>query len=157
MPSQISSIYEPLVDPSGCQPPPSRVKLRVTSLFQWWLPEIVASALSVASLLSMVILLRKYKGRGIDHLDLPSWLTLNGIIALLSTLNRVCLMLPVGAAMSQEAWLWFSTPGQTERCNSRLRDLELTDAASRGAWGSLVLLCVSRWRCVTVKMMRCQL
>jgi len=129
VPSARSSIYDPLVDPKGSLHPSPRAEYWVTSLFRWWLPEIFASALSIDSLLSIVVLLQAYNGTGIDRLDLPNWLALNGIVATISTFNRICLMLPVGAAVSQEAWLWFSAAEPTEGCTRRLRDLELSNPA----------------------------
>lgn len=120
-------------------------KPRESSFFRWWLFELLASVISIASLISLILVLRHYSGRGIQELDLPYSLTLNGIVAAISTVNRVALMVPVGAAMSQEAWLWFSQ--QKDICRSRLVDLEDSDAASRGAWGSFLFLCKARRRC----------
>ena len=98
-----------LINPSDPAAAPGlRPQLHGTPFFRWWLPELFASALSIASLLALVIVLRTYNGRGINDLNLPTSLTLNGIVAAISTFNRVCLMVPVGAALSQEAWLWFS-------------------------------------------------
>jgi hypothetical protein len=94
--------------------------------------------------------LRIYDGHSLNDLNLPYSLTLNGIVAVIATLNRVALMVSVGSAMSQEAWLWFSPVKQRQNCRSRLGDLELSDAASRGAWGSLVFLFVARRRYVLV-------
>ena len=131
-------------DPAAAPGP--RAQPHGSSFFRWWLPELFASVLSVASLLALVIVLRAYDGRGITDLNLPASLTLNGIVAAISTFNRVCLMVPVGAAISQEAWLWFLTARHQKRTYSRLGDLDLTDGASRGAWGSLVFLCFSRRR-----------
>jgi hypothetical protein len=120
-------------------------KPRESSFFRWWLFELLASVISIASLISLVLVLRHYSGRGLQELDLPYSLTLNGIVAAISTVNRVALMVPVGAAMSQEAWLWFSR--QKGVCRSQLADLEDSDAASRGAWGSFLFLCKARRRC----------
>ncbi|KIV83869.1 hypothetical protein PV11_05858 [Exophiala sideris] len=119
---------------------PTRPKSRRTTFLRWWMPEIIASFLSIISLLSIVIVLIVYEGKGIDDLNLPNWLTLNGLVATLSTFNRVCLMIPVSSALSQEAWLWFSKAAQDPKVSSRLRDLERSDRASRGVWGSMVLL-----------------
>ncbi|KAL1969877.1 hypothetical protein VTN77DRAFT_7386 [Rasamsonia byssochlamydoides] len=126
--------------------PTSNRKTRPSLLFilRWWLPEVFASMLSIASFLSTIILLQKYNGRGINDLILPQPFTLNGIVAALSTFNRVCLMVPVEAAISQEVWLWFSTSTAAEQ--SQLQDLGLSDAASRGAWGSFVFLVSVRGR-----------
>ena len=126
----------------------SRTKPSRSSFLRWWFLEIVASIISVASLLSTVIVLRHYDGLNVNDLNLPSSITLNGIIAVIATLNRVALMVPVGSAMSQEAWLWFSSVAHKDTCRSRFLDLDLSDAASRGAWGSLVFLFVARRRFV---------
>lgn len=55
-------------------------------------------------------------------------------------------MVPVGSAMSQEVWLWFSNTWRISACYARLRELELSDVASRGAWGSLLFLFRARTR-----------
>ena len=70
----------------------------------------------------------------------------------LSTVSSVCsqlsigLMVPVGAAISQEVWLWLSDIKKASNGygHGRLRDLELFDVASRGALGSLVFLFQAR-------------
>jgi hypothetical protein len=126
----------------------SRTKPSRISFLRWWFPEILASIISVASLLSTVIVLRYYDGLGLNDLNLPNSLTLNGIVAVIATINRVTLMVPVGSAMSQEVWLWFSSVAHKDTCRSRFLDLDLSDAASRGAWGSLVFLFVARRRFV---------
>ena len=112
----------------------------VLSNFRWWMPELFASLLSMISFVSLVFILRNYHGRALNQIDLPRSISLNGLVALLSTVNRVALMVPVGSAMSQEAWLWFSNIRRRPVCRARLCDLESSDAASRGAWGSLLLL-----------------
>lgn len=111
-----------------------------TSFLRWWLPEIFASVLSVACLVCIVVVLRIYDRRGLDEVSFPSGLTLNGVIALIATINRVALMIPVGSTLSQEAWLWFSPAAQQKVSRSKLGDLELLDNASRGVGGSLKFL-----------------
>jgi hypothetical protein len=147
----VHSDYAALIDPSSVSDfaqTQSRTQPSRSSFLRWWLPEIFASILSVVSLLSIVIVLRHYDGQGLNDLNLPKSITLNGLIAAIATLNRVALMVPVGSAMSQEVWLWFSSANQRETCQSRFRDLNLSDDASRGVWGSLVFLFVARRRCV---------
>ena len=117
--------------------------MRRRKVFQCWLPELFASLLSVASFVSLIAVLRHYQGRGIHDLHLPSSLTLNGLVAILSTLIRVSLMVPIGSAISQEVWLWLSKP-QNNR--GQLQNLEFSDAASRGSWGSLIFLVRARTR-----------
>ena len=118
----------------------------VLSCLRWWIPELFASLLSICTFVSIMLILRIYHGRPLNKIDLPSSLTLNTLIALLSTVNRVALMVPVGSAMSQEVWLWFSNPRSKSNRRARLRDLELSNAASRGAWGSLLFLFSGRSR-----------
>ncbi len=114
--------------------------------FRWWLTDILASLVSVASFAAIVFVVRHYQGQGVQNINLPASLTLNGLIALLSTVNRVALMVPVASALSQEAWTWLCDSGGDSRRSPRLRDLERSDAASRGAWGSLKVLFQGRGR-----------
>ena len=119
--------------------PSQRAKL--ISDLRWWLPEIFATLLSVASLIALIALVWNYQGRSLDQLHLPASLTLSGLVAILSTINRAALMVPVGSVLSQEVWLWLSSSNtRSARHRSRLRDLEISDSASRGAWGSIVFL-----------------
>lgn len=121
---------------------PSPNKTARISCLRWWLPELFASLLAVASLVSLAIFVRQYHGRSLQELkvDLPSWLTFNTLIATLSALTRVALMVPIESAMSQKVWLWLSESRSASKRRGQLRDLELSDAASRGSWGSLLLL-----------------
>ncbi|KUJ15929.1 uncharacterized protein LY89DRAFT_99197 [Mollisia scopiformis] len=127
----------------------SETSFRTSSILKWWLPEIVASTLSVATLFSLALILRLYEKRNITDLRLLSSLTLNGLIAVISTLNRVLLMVPVGSILSQEGWHWFAEKDQRKRCKSSLGDLDALDQAARGAWGSLIFLFCSRLRQVS--------
>ena len=119
--------------------PPQRAKL--ISDLRWWVPEIFATVLSVASLIALIALVWNYQGRSLDQSHLPASLTLNGLVAIISTINRAALMVPVGSVMSQEVWLWLSSRSNSSaRHGGRLKDLEISDSASRGAWGSVVFL-----------------
>lgn len=69
---------------------------------RWWLVEIFASLISVASFIATVSVVKHYQGQGVQEVNLPSSLNLNGLIALLSTVNRVALMVPVASVLSQE-------------------------------------------------------
>ena len=106
------------------------------SSFLWWWPELLAAAVAIISLLAIAFVARHYRGQGIQTVDLPSGLGLNGLIALLSTIARAALLIPVAATLSQEAWLWFS---DLRRRSAQLQDLTVSDDASRGAWGSVLL------------------
>ena len=129
---------------------PSRRRFYVPFLeaVRSWTPELLASLFSILALLAIVVVLRVYDGRSIEDLNLPRYLTLNGQIALIATFDRVFLVIPVGSALSQEAWLWFAKNDGRSQPRSRLRDLDRSDAASRGAWGSFMFLFTSPHRCV---------
>ena len=122
-----------------------RTTTPIWQLLRSWAPELLASILAVCALLGIISVLRAYEGRAIDDLDLPSALTLNGLLALLGTILRAFLAVPLGSALSQEGWLGLSANSSKHPPRSRLRDLSLSDAASRGAWGSVILLFTS-WR-----------
>jgi hypothetical protein len=66
----------------------------------------------------------------------PDWkgLTLNSFISVLSGFGRAALLVPAAEALGQLKWNWFS------RKPRQMMDFELLDSASRGPWGSFVLL-----------------
>ncbi|TKA56740.1 hypothetical protein B0A55_12388, partial [Friedmanniomyces simplex] len=106
------------------------------SMLVWWWPELVSSLFSIATFVSIVVVLQTYNGKPLTALHLPRYLTFNGILGALGTLNRAFMVAPVGSAIMQEVWLLFSADGQ----KTTLHDLDLYDAASRGAFGSFALI-----------------
>jgi hypothetical protein len=115
------------------------------SVFAWWKPELFASLLSDVTLGCIIAVLRRYDGSLLTELDLPRYLTLNGVVAALATVNRACLNTPVCSALLQQMWLYLAKESKVKGSpRSRLRDLELYTDASTGAWGSLVFLCKAR-------------
>lgn len=102
-----------------------------------WLTEIVASIISVASFFCMIVILQIYDGKIATDTHPPNYLTMNGMIAAISTINRACLTMPVCSAIMQEMWVYFVTSSKKGFC---LEDAELFAGASRGAWGSLNFL-----------------
>ncbi|KAF2770571.1 hypothetical protein EJ03DRAFT_253140, partial [Teratosphaeria nubilosa] len=103
-------------------------------VFARWLPEVLASFLSLGTFLSTIALLGKYQNRPMSALDLPYGLTLNGMLSVLATLNRACLLVPVGSAIMQELWIYYSAEKDISRLNG-LHSTTRFDAASRGPWG----------------------
>jgi hypothetical protein len=103
-------------------------------LKSWW-PEIVSCVISIASAMALVLVLMHFRDR-----PLPNWplgLTLNTLIAFLATLSRSTFIIPANESVSQSKWLWF-------REARPLKDFQTFDEASRGPWGSLKLLIVTR-------------
>lgn len=109
---------------------------KYSNVLSWWVPELIASALSVASFGSIVVLLLIYDRCAVARLDMPSGLTLNGILALLATMGRVCLCVPVCSGLLQEMWLYLARESKKTTPKSRLEDLDLFVRASYGVVGS---------------------
>ncbi|KAK4956665.1 hypothetical protein LTR10_006192 [Elasticomyces elasticus] len=109
-------------------------------LLAWWMPELVATLLSVALFVSIVAILRRSEGRGITEVDLPHNVTLNGFIAALATLNRAFLVAPLGSALMQELWLFYAAESRKENPSSRLIDLKAYHEASQNAFGAMKYL-----------------
>ncbi|CAG9986482.1 unnamed protein product [Clonostachys byssicola] len=94
--------------------------------------------LSIMILVALVVLLYKFDGK-----PAPSWrfgLTLNTIVAFLSTICWATMMVPVTEALSQLKWNWMSLHVRP------LRDLYLFDQASRWPFWSVRLLLRLRGR-----------
>ncbi|KAF2877161.1 hypothetical protein BDV95DRAFT_140700 [Massariosphaeria phaeospora] len=98
-----------------------------------WLIEIISWLLSAACMAGILAVLVVYKDKRI-----PNWplgLTLNAYISVLSRIASAALLLPVSEALGQLKWSWFQ--GSSSK---KMWDFELFDNASRGPWGSLLLL-----------------
>ena len=116
----------------------------LSGLLVWWLPELGASILSVASLLGIVYILRTVRGRSVTDVHLPKHVTLNGLLAAIATVNKACLTVPVYSGMMQEMWIYFAAEARAVVCRSRLREMELYTNASISTLGSLVFLVHTR-------------
>lgn len=100
------------------------IKRWLLEIISWWV-----SALSMAAIVGVLIYYRDGK--------LPRWpcgLTLNAYIAVLSKTSGAALTLPVSEALGQLKWSWFQGKAKT------MWDFEIFDNASRGPWGSFLLL-----------------
>ncbi|KAK3625379.1 hypothetical protein LTR56_004014 [Elasticomyces elasticus] len=97
-----------------------------------WLWEALSLLTSIFCIGGVVVLLCLYDGE-----PLPSWsygLTINGVISILAVVTKASMVLPIAEALSQLKWNHFWR-------NSRpVRDFESFDSASRGPWGSLVMM-----------------
>lgn len=87
----------------------------------------------------IVIVLFIYRGKRI-----PSWplgLTLNAYISVLSKVATAALLVPVSEALGQFKWSWFNRDS-----SKKMWDFEIFDNASRGPWGSFLLLVRTKGR-----------
>ncbi len=134
--------------PSG-SPSTSHCQSTCTHTHKWWdrkrtadrlwLYELLGALGSLACFAALVAVLRRSEGKEQSRW-LYNKLTLNGLIALLSTFIRASMMFSVGACLSQMKWNHFSSQSSQGSSGRRLEDLNTFDEASRGPFGSLKLL-----------------
>ncbi|KUL86985.1 hypothetical protein ZTR_05720 [Talaromyces verruculosus] len=97
-----------------------------------WTLEYISCFISAATFISIAIVLRQF-----DQHKVPSWplgITLNTLLAFLTAICQSTFVFPVVQGLSQMKWTWFMGK------NRPLEDFERFDSASRGAWGSIMLL-----------------
>lgn len=107
-----------------------------TIFCSWW-REIVATIFSITSMGLVLLLVLK-----INNTSLESWnfhvgsisIQPNTLISVLTTVGQTLMMVPVAACIGQLKWRYF-------RRARHLHHMQLMDDASRGPWGSLLLLC----------------
>lgn len=128
-----------------------------------WPYELLSLLLSILAFISIIIFLRVYEGKTLSQWGLP--ISLNAIISILAAVFKGTLALPIAEGMdvqpatvatrqdvlekeqmalalaltlnvgiSQLKWIWFSRRSQS------LADVEIYDRASRGPWGSFLLI-----------------
>jgi hypothetical protein len=107
-----------------------------------WLLELVSwlfSAVCMAAVVGVLV--------GLQDKPLSKWwlaektgLTLNTYISILSKMAGAALILPVSEALGQLKWSWFLEHSK------QMWDFEIFDNASRGPWGSLLLLIRTKGR-----------
>lgn len=110
-------------------------KAKRTILRSWW-REIVATIFSITSMGLVLLLVLK-----INNTALGSWnfhvgsiaIQPNTLISVLTTIGQTLMMVPVTACIGQLKWRYF-------RRARHLHHMQLMDDASRGPWGSLLLL-----------------
>lgn len=98
----------------------------------WWL-ELLCCVVFIGALVAVVVTIRPYE----EH-PLPQWpyhLSINSLIAIYVVILKAAILLVAAEGLNQLKWRWFYQ-------DRPLRDLLSYDSASRGPWGSLVLL----WR-----------
>lgn len=100
------------------------------TLLGQWIPDTAALIASTLLVVALATILAVNDGKPIF-----SWykVTLNTIVSLLSTASKASLLLAVEDLISQWKWILFNTPRP-------LIDFERIDLASRGPFGSLVLM-----------------
>ncbi|KAI8625383.1 hypothetical protein F5Y19DRAFT_467158 [Xylariaceae sp. FL1651] len=96
-----------------------------------WNVELAWLVFSMILLIIITVVLSCFNNKVVPML--PLCLTLNTILAFLVTLVKATFMIPVAECICQLKWAWFSQP-------QPLDDLQVFEDASRGSWGSVILL-----------------
>ncbi|OJD37738.1 p-loop containing nucleoside triphosphate hydrolase [Diplodia corticola] len=104
---------------------------RLSTLENWWFFELLGVLGAAAALIGIIVVLCKY-----DDEPQPKWdgISLNSLVSWLSTVAKVCILMPVTKGLSQLKWVWFAEKDRP------LSDIAVFDAASRGLVGSGGLL-----------------
>lgn len=123
------------------RPEPSKKQDRmlVSHLKAWW-PEIAWCLGAVAFFIGLIVFLQQY-----DKKEAPKWpdcitISINTVVAIIATMCRAMTVIPIAEGVSQLKWNSFA------RGQRPLEDLFFFDQASRGPWGSLMLLLKTRGR-----------
>ena len=98
----------------------------------WWLLEILSWLLAALAFGMIILTLALHDDKPIP--EWPSGITVNSLISVLSQTGQWGLMGSVAKALGQLKWLWFT------RSKRPLMDFVALDEASKGPWGSSLLL-----------------
>ncbi|CBY00377.1 hypothetical protein IAQ61_011308 [Plenodomus lingam] len=112
------------------------------NILKRWLLEVISWVVSLVCMAAIIGVLVHLKDQ-----PLAKWtwaektgLTLNAYISILSKMAGAALILPVSEALGQLKWSWFLEHSK------QMWDFEIFDNASRGPWGSLLLLIRTKGR-----------
>lgn len=98
----------------------------------WWWWEIGGALLSIICVGLVLVVL--FEASDIALAAWPLWIQPNSLIAVFTTVGKSAMMVRIASCISQLKWRHFEL-----RAN-RLSHLQVLDEASRGPWGSLMLL-----------------
>lgn len=87
--------------------PPPKPSTWETLLYGWWTVELLAFVVSFASLIAMIVILRRYNGH--SQPDWPHNITLNSVLSWFTTLFKASLLVPVAACFGQASWAHYSS------------------------------------------------
>jgi hypothetical protein len=106
------------------------------NIIKRWLLEIISWVFSAMCMGAIIVVLFTFRNDPLTNwpLDNKIGLTLNAYISILSKMAGAALILPVSEALGQLKWSWF------QQNSKQMWDFEIFDNASRGPWGSLLLL-----------------
>jgi hypothetical protein len=120
------SIHEPSYKAQG-----RRQKLSRRHVLGEWVWELSTWGLGTVAMLSILLLLVLFNGRPVR--DWHSRITINTMISALSQAVVTTLLVSVSSCLGQTKWIWYQK-------ENGLDDIDALDVASRGAYGSLLVL-----------------
>ncbi|KAL4907805.1 hypothetical protein BDW74DRAFT_148102 [Aspergillus multicolor] len=135
-PLHISEIPEPQ------SPPAAEYKRHPIYSMSEWLLETASSILALGLLIGIACIFWY-----MDNKPLAAWkspISLSASISILTTACATALMHGVSTFIGQLKWLYFKKSSQ------KLSHLDTFDGASRGVWGSILLLTTVRWNIATI-------
>lgn len=104
---------------------------RILSSWWWWW-EIGAALVNITCMCLLVATLLSIEDKPLSYWRLK--ISPNSVIAVLTTVAKTSLLVPVAESISQLKWMHFDHPNP-------LSDLQMFDDASRGPWGAWTFLC----------------
>ena len=121
----------------SCSQQPQRKRFAALENFHdRWSWEILGAIVSILAIIVIVVILQLYDGRPLE--DWSFSITLNSLVSLFAAVAKSAMLIPVGEALGQLKWLWFSRQAHT------LQDFQAFDDASRGPWGAFQLILSTR-------------
>jgi hypothetical protein len=106
------------------------------NVYRRWLVELASLAISTLCMTGIIIMLIHLQNK-----PLPSWSFSDPqtVVTVLAKISAAALIIPTSEAIGQLKWNWFN--GKTSK---EVYDFEIFDKASRGPWGSFMLLMVTK-------------
>ncbi|KAF6838509.1 hypothetical protein CMUS01_04584 [Colletotrichum musicola] len=98
----------------------------------WWYWDLVGAAVAVICMILIAVTLGKANGEVLNRWPLS--ISPNTIVAVLTTVARTALLIPLGNSISQLKWRHLLLKARP------LDHIQLFDGASRGPWGSLLMI-----------------
>ncbi|KAF2652311.1 hypothetical protein K491DRAFT_664029 [Lophiostoma macrostomum CBS 122681] len=141
-PDQQANPVGPVKDEEDLQAHPGLLRTSTTFydrlITDWWWWELFSWLVSFLCVSAIVGVLLLYSGKKQPDFIIPG-ITINAFISVFAAVAKAALILPVSEAIGQLKWIWFQN-------DANLWDIDLFDGASRGPWGSMMLLLKSKCR-----------
>ncbi|KAK0753190.1 hypothetical protein B0T18DRAFT_385298 [Schizothecium vesticola] len=112
-------------------------------IWKQWLVEGLLCLASLGSFIIITTVLAVHNGKALP--EMPIGITLNTFLAFFTTFTKAAFMVPISEALSQ--WKWnLLVVDETKGQSRSLSTFGTLDSASRGIWGSWMVLRDFKWR-----------